>query len=156
MTASLFDHVLIIRGAIVKIETNIKLNNPMPSRSSDDNAGKIDIERQRFKQKLAAAVHEEDDPLSVYLEFVQWTMKHCGEDPNSGLKELLVQATRAFMNDPIYKTDLRYLKLWTLYAGQVDRANAIDIYANLLGGEIGTSFALLYEGYAALLEAEGR
>ncbi|KNZ81901.1 Checkpoint serine/threonine-protein kinase bub1 [Termitomyces sp. J132] len=60
------------------------------------------------------------------------------------------------MNDPIYKTDLRYLKLWTLYAGQVDRANAIDIYANLLASEIGTSFALLYEGYAALLEIEGR
>ncbi|KAG6885669.1 hypothetical protein C0993_011433 [Termitomyces sp. T159_Od127] len=128
----------------------------MPSRSTDDNARRINIERQSFKQKLAAAVNEEDDPLSVYVEFVQWTIKNCGEDPNSGLKELLVQATRAFMNDPIYKTDLRYLKLWTLYAGQVDRANAIDIYANLLASEIGTSFALLYEGYATLLEVEGR
>ncbi|KAG6873942.1 hypothetical protein C0995_008981 [Termitomyces sp. Mi166 len=129
----------------------------MPSRSMDDNARRIDTDRQRFKRKLATAISEEDDPLSVYDEFVQWTIKNYGEDdPNSGLKELLGQATRAFMNDPIYKTDLRYLKLWTLYANQVDRANAIDIYANLLASEIGTSFALLYEGYAALLEVEGR
>ncbi|KAG6879877.1 hypothetical protein C0992_010230 [Termitomyces sp. T32_za158] len=128
----------------------------MPSRSTEDTVRRIDIERQNFKRKLAAAINEEDDPLSVYVEFVEWTMKNCGEDPNSGLKELLVQATKAFMNDPIYKTDLRYLKLWTLYAGQVDRANAIDIYANLLASEIGTSFALLYEGYATLLEVEGR
>ncbi|KAG6817337.1 hypothetical protein H0H87_009935 [Tephrocybe sp. NHM501043] len=128
----------------------------MPSNGTDDNARRIDSERLRFKQKLATAISEEDDPLAVYDQFVQWTVQTYGENnPNSGLLELLGQATRAFMNDPIYKTDLRYLKLWTLYAGQVDRPAAIDIYANLLASEIGTSFAILYEGYASLLEAGG-
>ncbi|KAG6908339.1 hypothetical protein DXG01_005250 [Tephrocybe rancida] len=123
----------------------------------DDNAQRNEIERQKFKRRLATAINEEDDPLDVYDQFVQWTVKVYGEnDPNSGLLELLGQATKAFMNDPIYKTDLRYLKLWTLYAGQVDRPVAIDIYANLLANEIGTSFSILYEGYAALLEVDGR
>ncbi|KAG6842297.1 hypothetical protein C0991_010585 [Blastosporella zonata] len=129
----------------------------MPSCETDDNARRNDIERQRFKQKLATSINDEDDPLAVYDQFVQWTVQTYGENnPNSGLLDLLGQATRAFMNDPIYKTDLRYLKLWTLYAGQVDRPGAIDIYANLLAHEIGTSFSLLYEGYAALLEADSR
>ncbi|KAG6820948.1 hypothetical protein H0H93_009184 [Arthromyces matolae] len=129
----------------------------MPSSSSDDNPRNLEIQRQKYKQKLASAITDDDDPLAVYNEFVQWTVKNYGEnDPRSGLRELLGQATKQFMRDPMYKTDIRYLKLWTLYAGQVDRASAIDIYANLLANEIGTSFSLLYEGYASLLEAEGR
>ncbi|KAF8071969.1 Mad3/BUB1 homology region 1-domain-containing protein [Lyophyllum atratum] len=128
----------------------------MPSRAANDTRT-IDLERQKFKAKLATAIKEEDDPLAVYDQFVQWTVKNYGEsDPASGLVELLEQATREFKDDLIYRTDLRYLKLWTLYAAQVKRPDAINIYANLLAKDIGTSFSILYEGYAALLEADGR
>ncbi|KAG5644388.1 hypothetical protein DXG03_008616 [Asterophora parasitica] len=117
----------------------------------------LDAERKVLRAQLADAINEEDDPLAVYDRFVQWTVKNYGErNPASGLLELLEEATRQFKDDPVYKTDLRYLKLWTLYATQGDRAGAIDIYAHLLAKEIGTSFSLLYEGYAALLEADGK
>ncbi|KAF5382210.1 hypothetical protein D9615_004335 [Tricholomella constricta] len=117
----------------------------------------LDLEREKLRAQLATAISEEDDPLAVYDQFVQWTVKNYGErTPHSGLLELLEEATRQFQDDPVYKTDLRYLKLWTLYAAQVDRPRAIDVYAHLLAKEIGTSFSMLYEGYAALLEADGR
>lgn len=120
-------------------------------------AAKINSERKRFRAKLANAIGEEDDPLAVYDQFVQWTLKNYGEnDPESGLLELLKQATTQFKEDPLYKTDLRYLKLWSLYATQVARPDAITIYAYLLTNEIGTSYSILYDGYAALLEADGR
>ena len=128
---------------------------PLPPVSGD--ARKLENEKQVFRTKLATAIKDEDDPLAVYDQFVQWTLKTYSEnDPNSGLPELLDQATRAFIEDPLYKTDLRYLKLWSLHARQVERPAAIAIYASLLSNEIGTSYSVLYEEYATLLEADGR
>lgn len=117
-----------------------------------------DRERQKYKSKLANALNEEDDPLAAYHQFVQWTIKNYGEaDPNSGLVDLLKEATTQFKDDSLYKTDLRYLKMWALYARQAKhRSEAIAIYADLVKSDIGTSYSALYEDYAGLLEADGR
>ncbi|KAF8349115.1 hypothetical protein F5887DRAFT_879497 [Amanita rubescens] len=116
-----------------------------------------DRERQRYRAKLANAFTEEDDPLAVYYQFVEWTLKHYGErDRDSGLTQLLEEATRVFKDDELYKTDLRYLKLCSLHARQLSRANAIAIYASLISSNIGTSYSMLYEEYATLLEKDGR
>ena len=128
----------------------------MPLRPGSGDPEKIALEKQQFKARLVK-INEEDDPLTVYDQFVQWTLENFGEnDPNSGLLELLEQATREFKDDPLYKTDLRYLKLWSLYARQVERSGAIAIYVYLFTNEIGTSYSVLYEEYASLLEADGR
>jgi len=114
-------------------------------------------QRQRYRSQVSSALNEEDDPLAVYHQFVQWTVKTYGEkDPSSGLLELLEEATGQFKEDPIYKTDLRYLKLWALYARQMDRSGAISIFSFLVANEIGTSYSALYEDYATLLEQDGR
>lgn len=121
--------------------------------------GESDKERdkQRYKARLASALNEEDDPLAVYYQFIQWTIKNYGEsDPNSGLKDLLKEATEQFKEDDIYKTDLRYLKVWALHARQLDKLGAIAIYAYLVDSSIGTSYSALYEDYANLLEGSGR
>lgn len=116
-----------------------------------------DRERQRYRAKLANAFTEEDDPLAVYYQFVEWTLKHYGDrDPESGLTQLLEEATRVFKDDELYKTDLRYLKLYSLHARQLPRADAIAIYASLISNNIGTSYSMLYEEYATLLEKDGR
>ncbi|KAG5638771.1 hypothetical protein H0H81_010192 [Sphagnurus paluster] len=128
----------------------------MPGRTPAD-ARRLDDERKRLRAKLDVAINEEDDPLAVYDQFIQWTIQSYGEkDPNSGLRHLLEEATRKFKDDPIYKTDLRYLKLWAMYATLHERPGAIAIYGHLLATGIGTSFSLLYEKYAVLLEADGK
>ncbi|TFK40357.1 Mad3/BUB1 homology region 1-domain-containing protein [Crucibulum laeve] len=128
-----------------------------PPRISFADSEKCETERLEYRAQLAIALNEEDDPLAVYHQFVQWTVKNYGEDnPKSGLLELLEEATRQFKDDPLYKTDLRYLKLWSLYSRQVDRAGAISIFAYLMANSIGTSYAALYEDYAHLLEKDGR
>jgi checkpoint serine/threonine-protein kinase len=129
----------------------------MPLRPASGDARKLELQKQEFRNKIATASNDEDDPLAIYDQFVQWTLKTYGENnPNSGLPELLDQATREFKEDPLYKTDLRYLKLWSLYARQVERSSAMAIYAYLVSNEIGTSYSVLYEEYATLLEADGR
>ncbi|KAJ2924847.1 hypothetical protein H1R20_g12237, partial [Candolleomyces eurysporus] len=114
-------------------------------------------QRQKLRSKLAKALNEDDDPLAAYHQFIQWTIKNYGDkDPKSGLKELLKEATGQFKQDPMYKNDLRYLKMWALYARQLDRAGAISVFAFLLANDIGTSYAALYEDYANLLEHDGK
>ncbi|KAF9450884.1 hypothetical protein P691DRAFT_725098 [Macrolepiota fuliginosa MF-IS2] len=113
--------------------------------------------RQQYRKQLDTAVDEEEDPLALYHEFVQWTTRSYGEnDPNSGLLQLLEEVTRKFKNDPLYKADLRYLKLWTLYAKHCERHGALSIYKYLMTNEIGISYSLLYEEYANALELAGR
>ncbi|KAM6504526.1 other/BUB protein kinase [Amanita muscaria] len=125
-----------------------------PSRLSPEDRER---ERQRYRTKLAKALTEEDDPLAVYYQFVEWTLKQYGEkDTKSGLKPLLEEATRVFKEDQVYKTDLRYLKLWSLHVRQLPRADGIGVYASLLSNNIGTDYSMLYEEYAHLLEKDGK
>lgn len=130
----------------------------MSTRTKDGSSGvDRERERQKYRAKLSNALNEEEDPLAVYHQFVQWTIKNYGEnDPKSGLLDLLKESTSLFKNDDLYKTDLRYLKLWALYARQMDKAGACSIYAYLLESNIGTSYSALYEDYANLLEDSNR
>jgi|ERR1700722_11520048 len=110
-------------------------------------------QRQQYRDQLSESVNE-DDPLAAYNQFVQWTLQNYAEtDPDSGLRELLAEVTGKFKNDPSYKSDLRYLKLWSLYARKVD--SPATIYAFLLANDIGTNYSLLYEEYANVLERAG-
>jgi len=115
-------------------------------------------ERRRFLARIANALTDEDDPLMAYSSFVKWIVEQYGErDPSSRLKEILDEATEQFRGDVVYKTDLRYLKLWALRARQArDRNGALAIYKLLVKEDIGTTYSALYEDYAALLEHAGK
>lgn len=114
--------------------------------------------RLQVTQALEDSVGDEADadPLEVYSRFVAWTLESYpqGQSVESGLLELLEEATRKLKDWECYKQDPRYLKLWTLYAGYVD--NPALIYAYLLANEIGTTLGQLYENYAHVLERDGR
>ncbi|KAG7089568.1 hypothetical protein E1B28_011238 [Marasmius oreades] len=129
----------------------------MPSSSSKDaSEEELHQKRAEFEAKVAA-ISEEDDPLAVYYDFVQWAVKHTSSsESKSGLAGIIETATKSFRDDPLYKSDLRYLKLWTLRARQVDMSTALGFYSQLLKNGIGISYSLLYEEYAKLLEAKGR
>lgn len=117
----------------------------------------LEAQRRDHVTRIKTALKDEDDPLAVYVQFVQWITKNYPEnDPQSGLSDVLKQATETFQCDSIYKNDLRYLKLWVLYARQLDIATAINMYASLARQHIGTSYSLLYEEYARSLERVGR
>ncbi|KAK7033099.1 hypothetical protein R3P38DRAFT_2920697 [Favolaschia claudopus] len=118
---------------------------------------RLTAERARFRANLSTALNEDDDPLAAYDKFVKWTVENYpADDDSSGLHELLQDATAAFKEDPVYKTDLRYLKLWVLYIRRLTRADGIATFAFLLANGIGASYSLLYEEYAAILELDGR
>ncbi|KAK0469804.1 uncharacterized protein EV420DRAFT_67422 [Desarmillaria tabescens] len=129
----------------------------MPSPGSLQDIQERDRQRRAFQSRLATSLEEEDDPLAIYVQFVQWiNNNYTDNDPSSGLQEVLKEATATFKNDSTYKNDLRYLKLWTQYVRTMDRSAGIAAYASLVKNQIGISYSILYEEYAKLLEAEGK
>ena len=119
---------------------------------------------------------EEDEPLAAYVHLVNWTVEHYprGHSAESGILELLEEATRVLLHrfttssatdQPeltsyqqhrlvSLKSDPRYLKLWLMYAGYVDRPDIIFEY--LLANDIGSEWGVLYEEYGVVLERAGR
>ena len=121
---------------------------------TEHNAEKLELERRKYRRLISTALDEDEDPLAAYEQFVLWTVKRYGmDDPNSGLSDLLEEATRQFKDDDGYKGDRRYLDLWVTYAKLVE--DPVTIYTFLIENGIGTSFCLLYEEYTKILERDG-
>jgi checkpoint serine/threonine-protein kinase len=116
----------------------------------------LNTESSRRRSQIAAEIDEADDPLALYDGFVKWIFAEYPREhlASSGLMELLEEATRRYKDDSSYKSDLRYLKLWTLYASLVDKPSVV--YKFILTNGIGTVYALLFENYALTLERDGR
>ena len=115
--------------------------------------------RKRHRLNVEVALQDEDDdPLEAYVRFVNWTVENYpqGQSAESGLLELLEEGTRVLKDDRdgIWRGELKYLKLWVLYASFVEKQTMI--YRFLLANNIGTNHALLYEEYAAILERQGQ
>ncbi|KAH9949938.1 Mad3/BUB1 homology region 1-domain-containing protein [Amylocystis lapponica] len=116
----------------------------------------LNKKREQYRIQVATALQEDADPLAAYDTFVKWTLDNYPTNyfAQSGLLELLEEATRQFKDDAAYKGDLRYLRLWSLYASHVE--DPTIIYAFLLSNEIGTVYAQTYQEYANALERNGR
>jgi checkpoint serine/threonine-protein kinase len=116
----------------------------------------INVESSRRRSQIASEIDGADDPLALYDRFVKWIFDEYPHEhlASSGLIELLEEATRRYKDDSSYKSDLRYLKLWALYASLVDKPSVV--YKFILTNGIGTVYALLFEDYALTLERDGR
>ena len=115
--------------------------------------------RAHHRQVVQDALDTDDenvDVLGAYVAFVDWTVQHYpqGHNSESGIVELLEEATRALKDDRRWRNDPRYLDLWIQYASYVERP--LVIYAFLVSNEIATQLARLYVEYATVLEREGR
>ncbi|KAJ1024077.1 hypothetical protein NDA16_002916 [Ustilago loliicola] len=97
---------------------------------------------------------DSDDPLEAWTKYVKWCIDNypSGQTHESGLIPLLERATRHFKDSEQYTNDPRYLRLWILYARNVECAP--DVYNFLLANEIGTKLASLYEELGVVLEGQ--
>ncbi|EST07424.1 Protein kinase domain protein [Kalmanozyma brasiliensis GHG001] len=97
---------------------------------------------------------DSDDPLEAWTKYVKWCIDNfpSGQTHESGLIPLLERATRHFKDSEQYTNDPRYLRLWILYARNVECAR--DVYNFLLANEIGTKLASLYEELAVVLKGQ--
>ncbi|EPX70898.1 mitotic spindle checkpoint protein Mad3 [Schizosaccharomyces octosporus yFS286] len=111
-------------------------------------------ERISFEEKLQIADREED-PLQVWIDYIQWTLNSYpqGNTSESGLLSLLERCSQQFVKSPIYKNDIRYLRIWMQYAKYVE--DPAELFSFLSLHEIGTNFSLYYEEFAGYFESNG-
>lgn len=97
-----------------------------------------------------------DDPLELWSDYIKWCSDSfpSGQSNESGLILLLERATREFKGTEKYRNDSRYLRIWLLYADNVEDSNQVHQF--LFANEIGTNLATLYEGTAVAHEGRQR
>lgn len=120
---------------------------------------KLAATRNRLRINVELALEDDDDdPLEAYCRLIYWIVENYpeGNSAESGLLEVLEEATRVLKDDRDgkWRGEIKYLKLWLLYASFVEKPTTI--YRFLMANDIGTDLALLYEEYAAVLERDGR
>lgn len=116
-------------------------------------ADKLKNENQaRFEEQLRT-LDDADDPLHVYVNYIQW-IENAYSSGHSPLLKVVEQAVRQFKNDARYKNDARFLKLWLIVAHQAKEP--IDVFKYLSINGIGSHLSLYYEEYATLLERMGK
>ncbi|KAI5955293.1 BUB1 [Candida jiufengensis] len=118
---------------------------------------KVELQEERNKFELELkSINEMDDPLQIYLNYIDWTHRNFpqGANTDSDLVNLLERCTSDFRDLPQYKNDFRYLKIWLEYTNYCDTPR--DIYIYLAKKEIGNQLALFYEEFAQHLEIDGK
>lgn len=155
-------------------ESHLKLNNNNNNNNnSNSNSNNISTSSQLFTDvnrqlvnlqntftEQKSKIEDLDDPLSVFDSYYQQlqtlTNLHGTSDTmilksiNSFLVPLLDGATQTFANDPRYRNDARYLKLWLAYARFCREAEEIFVFLGQQG--IAQDLATFYEEYAGLIE----
>lgn len=96
-----------------------------------------------------------DDPLLPWLRCIKWARDTFSHDAqNMYINKLLEICTATFQNDDKYRNDIRYLKLWILYA---DSSQDFDqVYSTMEEKGIGRCHSLFYEAYAIYLELQSK
>lgn len=118
--------------------------------------GEHAVKQAEYEKELKTA-SELDDPLEVWVRYVNWTVETfpSGNSHDSGLVHLLERVTREFLHEEQYKNDPRYLKLWIQYIQNYSDAPR-EAFAYVARHDIGQRLALFYEEFATLLESIGR
>nr|XP_027127429.1 mitotic checkpoint serine/threonine-protein kinase BUB1-like isoform X1 [Coffea arabica] len=91
------------------------------------------------------------DPLLSWLWSIEKALIH---GTTLDFDELLSNCIKSFSNDPRYKNDVRFLKIWFLH---MDRSSDYEsVFREMEKNKICSSNCSLYEWYALFLEAKGK
>jgi Mad3/BUB1 homology region 1 len=95
-----------------------------------------------------------EKPLAAWLEYIRWIQ---AEYPTGGLESDLLpsleRVTRLYANDPRFKNDSDYIKLWVTYADLL--ADPGDVFRYMRERGIGSTVSLYYMAWAWLAEHRG-
>ncbi|KAL4137262.1 hypothetical protein PRIC2_000784 [Phytophthora ramorum] len=121
----------------------------MALRAHESFQTKLRLEDEVKAKEDALAVYSGDDPLAGWIDYVRWLEVKMPEDTRKKFK-VLEKCTRELKDEPKYRNDMRYVRLWIQYADLV--SNPKDIFKYLYQNKIGERVSLFYIGWAYVLE----
>ncbi|KAI8991976.1 Mad3/BUB1 homology region 1-domain-containing protein [Mycotypha africana] len=124
--------------------------------SKPDERDRILKEGHAIFESQLRRIEEEDDPLQIYINYITWMLQMYPEESaaDSKIIELLKHTTIKYIDDPRYKDDVRYLKVWLEYASMVPEPH--NLFKFLMKQGIGQKLAKFYEHYADFYESTGK
>lgn len=88
-------------------------------RAHDSFQTKLRLEDEVKAQEDAITAYDGDDPLAGWLEYVRWLEVKMPEDTRKKFK-VLEKCTRELKDNPRYRNDMRYIRLWIQYVSAAD------------------------------------
>ena len=109
------------------------------------------IEAQRVRFVEAIEGYTGDDPLEKWVEYIKWTKDtFVSGGKTSELLPLLEKCTREFHQSDQYRNDIRYLRVWIMYADCLPDPS--DVFSYMMDHNIGQGHALFFIAYATFCE----
>ena len=109
------------------------------------------IEAQRVRFVEAIERYTGDDPLEKWVEYIKWTKDtFVSGGKTSELLPLLEKCTREFHQSDQYRNDIRYLRVWIMYADCLPDPS--DVFSYMMDHNIGQVHALFFIAYATFCE----
>ena len=109
------------------------------------------VEAQRVRFVRAIEGYTGDDPLEGWVEYIKWTKDtFVSGGKTSELLPLLEKCTREFHQSEQYRNDIRYLRVWIMYADCLPDPS--DVFSYMMDHNIGQGHALFFIAYATYCE----
>lgn len=108
----------------------------------------ISLQQKRFEDVLANGSCV--DPVQAWSEYAKWAAKHRPCEHIS----ILARACKELTENPKHHGDVKLLRLWVRFADSQGKVATHTFFGSLEEQGIGTKHALLYEAWAASLEAK--
>ncbi|QLL33567.1 hypothetical protein HG536_0E04780 [Torulaspora globosa] len=128
----------------------------------NEDLSQLNCTRLTFERRLLEELEDLDDPLELFMEYINW-INHAypqgGSSKKSGMLDLLERCLMYFRDMETYKNDPRLLKVWLWYievfSADSDQ-DSKEIFIYMLRKRIGNKLALFYEAFAASLFEAGK
>ncbi|XP_069743779.1 mitotic checkpoint serine/threonine-protein kinase BUB1 [Narcine bancroftii] len=95
-----------------------------------------------------------DDPLDLWVRFVQWAEPRLLPAEKDVLISLMEKIVNNFRNDKKYSNDQRYIHCWLKLIN--NSTTPLEFFNHMYEQEIGTKLALFYLAWAEVLEKKGK
>ncbi|SCU79131.1 LAMI_0A07470g1_1 [Lachancea mirantina] len=132
------------------------LSNALQDKSEARSADRIAEKRLAFENRILTELEVLDDPLELYLEYIDWINTAYTQGPQtkqSGMVEVLERCLMYFKDIETYRNDPRYVRLWLCYVELFSSAlqERQTIFVYMSRKQIGIKLTLFYEDFASLL-----
>lgn len=121
---------------------------------NDDEIKRI---RASFESSLLVKIEDHDDPLVLYLDYIDW-INHAfpqgGSSRSSGMLDVIERCITYFKDSERYRDDERYVKIWLWYMELFSdkyKSDCKDLFIFMLRNRIGSKVPLMYEELSSLL-----
>ncbi|CAH1405988.1 unnamed protein product [Nezara viridula] len=109
------------------------------------------VRKRIFEEEVR--VYQGPDPLKLRYDFLQALESYDKELINDIYSSVLEDTLRSFMEEAVYKQDLRFIHLWLAYSHT--QPNPVVIYENMFSRGLGTECTILYASWAEHLMKNG-